>query len=100
LPATRGEQRLVDRFPGAGKLGLEQRVGDLAMRLLGAVSVQLLGLAVPIRNRAADRLTHDDRVVGKLEQTLLLTELLEQLLALGVVAPKADASHDRALGVT
>ena len=96
LPASDLEQRAIDLLPRLGKLGGEQLVGDPAARLFRAVAVDLARLTVPVCDGARGRLAHDDRVVGEVHQPLSLRQLVQQIPALGDVAPEAHTAGDHA----
>jgi hypothetical protein len=71
-------------------------MGDPAARLLRAVAVHLARLRVPVGDGARGRLAHDDRVVGKVHQPAPLRQLVQQIPALGDVAPEAHAAGNQA----
>lgn len=71
-------------------------MGDPAARLLRTVAVDLASLTVPVGDGARGRLAHDNRVVGEVHQPLSLRQLVQQIPALGDVAPEAHATGDHA----
>ena len=65
------EQRVHDLLEGFRQGGLQELVGDLADRLRGLPSVQLLRAAVPVGDRAV-QVTDEDGVVREVEEIGLL----------------------------
>ena len=86
VPLSLPRERLIDRLPGLGEHGSQQLMGDAANRFLATVAVDRLRLVVPEPDPTLDRITHDHRVMGQLQQLAPQPQLLLVALALGDIA--------------
>src|SRR5207244_349785 len=81
LPTAAAAQRVGDALERFGERGLQKLVGDLADRLRGLPSVELLRAAVPVRDDVV-HVADEDGVVREVEKAGLLAQRFLALLAL------------------